>query len=250
MTFSINVYLAFIGLVIFYMFYMIEICLWKEYNYKNQSYDNCQCDDRRSNGLECENEDDNLQNYFNDFSIGYFILAFSSVSLTCHVVHSLTTVLPPPIPMIDFILGSEKKDANASDVNDSSNPDPQDTKCKIGWSISFKVFCCIVSMAFIGCVIASPYVKFIADCPDINDNDYSHYCRTTEDLHCTFPFVHNNETYYGCSKFDTGSNNHGAWCALDANKYGGYKSIGNCQENCPGRKDSSLNNLFSSLSWM
>ena len=245
LTFSINVYLAFIGLVIFYMI-MIDICLWKDYDYKNQSYDKCQCDDRRRNGLECENEDDNLQNYFNDFSIGYFILAFSSVSLTCHVIHSLTIAIPPPIPMIDFILGSKKEDTeentNFIEMTSFNAPGTQsqvkeNTKCKTISYICFKVLCFILSMALIGFIIASPYLKYVGQCPTMNETKASHYCQTTEKKHCTFPFIIENKIYRGCFKRDYSRiHDHVAWCAIDADEYGHWKSIGNCQQNCPGGK--------------
>ena len=240
MTFSINVYLAFIGLVIFYMI-MIDICLWKDYDYKNQSYEKCQCDDRVRNGLQCENENGNVQRYFKNFSVENFILAFSLVSFACHVFHSLIPAIPPPIPMIDFILGSKKENTqeNTYVIEMTSFIEPgsgsqvkESTKCKAIWYICFKVLCFIFSMAFIGFIIASPYLKYVGQCPAINP---SHYCQTTEKIHCTFPFIIENKIYRGCFKRDYSRiYDHIAWCAIDADEYGHWKSIGNCQENCPG----------------
>ena len=250
MTFSINVYLALIGIIIYYLILM-DFCQWKEYDYMDQSYDKCLCDELISRGQKCKNEDDDFQNYLKDFTVENFILAFSSVSLACHIIHSLTIAIPPPIPMIDFILGSSKKATNqenicAIELEKKTEPVPpqvifteKETKSKIGWSWSmcFKVFCFFISIAFIGSVIASPlFVKSIGQCPTTNENDT---CQTTENKYCKFPFMHNNEIYHGCSTVDrdgdsSNNKNDVAWCATDANKYGKYNSFGNCRDNCPG----------------
>ena len=63
MTFSINVYLSLIGMIIYYLILM-DLCPLKENNYKNQNYDQCYCDKlkRDNQQADCKNEEENVQN--------------------------------------------------------------------------------------------------------------------------------------------------------------------------------------------
>ena len=252
MTFSINVYLALIGMIIYYLILM-DLCLWNDDEYKNQSYDNCWCGDGKNNQDErCKSDEEDVQNWLIQFSIENFVLAFALMSLACHVIHSLTIAIPPPIPMIDFILGSEKSKDKENTQSIEMTPPPkktpelenqvEDSKCKIGWSIFFKVFCCILSMMFVGFLIASPFVNFGNEqCQASNQTNSSNTCRTKDNKDCVFPFIHKNRVFYGCSKtdndaisfsMDTGVQPNEAWCAIDPD----FKSFSLCKENCPGGK--------------
>ena len=246
MTFSINVYLALIGMIIYYLI-LLDLCLWKEHNYKNQSYDNCWCGDGKNDQDErCKSNDEDVQNKLIQFSIENFVLAFSLVSLACHIIHSLTIAIPSPIPMIDFILGSEKIKDEEGTQSIEMEPSPkntpkleiqvEDSKCKVGWSICFKVFCSIMSMMFVGFIIASPYINFSNEqCQASNQSNASITCQTKENLDCVFPFLYENQVSYGCSNTkhkDFSLDVKEGWCATDPD----FKSFGICKENCPGGK--------------
>ena len=250
MTFSINVYLALIGMIIYYLILM-DICLLKGNDYGDH-YNRCYCDGSNSNDPKCNDPKLNLQHLFVQFSIDKFTLAFSLVSLACHVIHSLTIAIPPPIPMIDFILGSEKskdeEDTQSIEMTSSPKNKPEleiqveDSKCKIGWSICFKVSCCILLMMFVGFVMALPYVNFGNDqCQASNKTNSSKTCQTNDNKDCVFPFVHHDQVFYGCSKTDNEDIHYSmdkdvrtykAWCATDTN----FEIFDICKENCPGGK--------------
>ena len=71
---------------------------------------------------------------------------------------------------------------------------------------------------------------------------------------CSFPFIHNHITYYGCSVDDHADlhwidkklpflSKSKAWCPTDANEGNGFsefKSVSYCQQNCPGGKPTDL----------
>ena len=248
MTFSINVYLALIGMIIYYLILM-DLCPLKEHDYKNQSYDKCYCDKLKLDNpqADCNSDDEeNVQNMFVKFPIKNFSLGFSLVSLACHVIHSLTIAIPPPIPLIDFILGSSEKATDEENVaielaKQTAIP-PQvifakkETKCKIGWSICFKILSCLLSIMFIGFLIASPYVNFGNKlCQTSNETNSSNTCQTNENKHCVFPFTYNGQVFYGCSKDkhkDFSLDEKQGWCAIDPD----FKSFGICKPNCQGGK--------------
>ena len=252
-TFSINVYLSMIGVVIFYLMSM-DVSLGKEYQYKDQSYFKCLCDElKERNNDQCTNEEnDDVQNKFVGFPIKNFVLSFSIVSLACHVIHSLVVAIPSPIRMIDFILGSEKtndtKGQETAELMEMTSPDKRlsthepkgkDSMCKRGWTICFKVICFILTLAVVGCLGAMPYIHFSFG----KSSSTNSGCPTQSSDKCTFPFVFQNVTYYGCSKVDNevigfhGEGNHSAkaWCAIDAKENGqGAKRYEICKDNCPG----------------
>ena len=252
-TLSINVYLSMIGVVIFYLMSM-DVSLGKEYQFKDQSYYKCMCDELKQKKLsdQCSNEDnDDVQNKFVGFPINNFVLSFSIVSLACHVLHSLVIAIPSPIPMADFILGSkqsnETEGQETADSMEMTSPDsrhsthePKDSKCKRGWTVCFKILCLVLALAVVGCLGAMPYFHFSFGKSLSTTNSG---CPTQSDDKCTFPFVFESVTYYGCSKVDNkvigfrGEGNHSAkaWCAIDAKENGeGAKSYEICEDTCPG----------------
>ena len=255
-TFSINVYLSIVGLLIFYLIHM-DVSLGKEYQYKDQSYDKCLCDKLKKWSDPCTNdENDDFQNKFVNFPIKNFVLSFSIVSLACHVLHSLFVCIPSPVRMSDFILASvkisdtkgqetvESHEMTSFDSKPSSTPEPKAevSKCNLGWTIFLKFICILMTMAVIGFLIAVPYLNIsFGKSTSINPSG----CPTKSNERCTFPFAFKDVTYYGCSKVDNskidfhaeGNGSVTAWCAIDAKENGeGAKSYEICADNCPGGK--------------
>ena len=252
-TFSMNTYLSMIGVLIFFLISK-DVSLGKEYQYKNQAYNKCVCDEFKRIREPCPNEDgDDFQNNFVNFPIQNFVLSFSIVSIACHVIHSLVVVIPPPVPMMDFILGLEKDhDPKGQETRESYEMTPrspdntrstheprvEDSKCKRGWTILFKLLCIVLTLSVVGFLIAVPYLD-LGKSSSIDNSG----CPTKSNERCTFPFVFDNVTYYGCSKDDNevihfyseGNNTAKAWCAINAEENGeGAKSYEICEDNCPG----------------
>ena len=165
-TFSINVYFALIGFIIYHL---TMIHFWEDTytDYKDKSYDQCTCQILKTDyDIECKNEDNNFQNAFVRFHIEVLVLAFSMVSLICHIIHSLVLSIPPPIPMLDFILGStqESKDADNCDeiemisTEEKHKLEIKTKESKLKWSmiIFLKLASFILSIAFVTTLLVAP----------------------------------------------------------------------------------------------
>ena len=128
-TFSFNIYLFLIACSVMYVFEMSLMyrnrhttatsSVKAKHDFKNLKFDQCFCKDEKNDGHYCVNNDKNFQNYLVILQNSIFIYSFIVCHLVFHIIHSLITKLPHPLPMLDFIMGHKEvqKDQLHEDIN-------------------------------------------------------------------------------------------------------------------------------------
>ena len=138
-VFSFNVYLTLIAGIVFILFYELidfrlksSFKLVSRFDFKNTIFDQCTCP-KPDSASHCSNVDMNFQNLLIYLPSEYLLTAFLICSFLLHFLHSCLFSLPPPIPMLNFVMGT----TNAEVINEEFEMKPlQDTssssnpKCK------------------------------------------------------------------------------------------------------------------------
>ena len=173
LTYSINVHLALIAVLIYYFYAVwIDLEFTSSMNFSNFPFNQCPCDVLLENGLPCVNEE--TENSFQNLFIGIpnqpFILCFLVVSILCHLVHSLCTILPVPISLLDYVIGQNS--------NEASTNNPQDALKQTGgykykrFVKGFKIACCFLTLTFIAVLLISPRSTFEVSLDKGNQNSF------------------------------------------------------------------------------
>ena len=128
-TMSINVYLFLIACSMMYLFassiqYRVAnsgttYTVKAKHDFTNQRFDQCFCKGEKQNEFKsyCKNHDTNFQNLLVKVPNQWIIWVFMLCPLVFHIIHSLITALPDPIPMLDFILGRKaSEDSTEQDL--------------------------------------------------------------------------------------------------------------------------------------
>ena len=169
LTYSLNVHLTLIAGVTYFLF-----SLWSIFQnsttviFSNKSFNQCLCDilPEYYNGEECVNTEtqNSFQNKFLYLQTSHFLIAFLSVSISCHVIHSLLIWLPEPQTLLDFIIGSNKEEVHEEAAPETANSEPTisnhpNPRRKSPATI-FKLICCFSAVLYFIGLMTSPFYAF------------------------------------------------------------------------------------------
>ena len=247
-TYSLNCHLALIAGLTYYL-----LQLWiifknsTSLNFSNKPFNQCICEDILPQyNVTCTNEEtaNSFQNKFIGIPNQVIILAFLLTSITCHIIHSMVLVFPPPLTLFQFVSGRqpkpEEKDAIAK--RDLTNSDESRV------SKGVKMTLCLLGAAYVAGLIIVPYYTF--DSYQGNGNllilclttiSYSlivnpllvGICQTLDNYDCQFPFTYQGRNHYYCTTLYNSDISSGSWCSIFDQE---TKSVGECKSSCPKRK--------------
>ena len=146
-TYSINIHFAVISAMIYYLYSIwITFNMASTLNFENKPFDQCPCDVLQENNIPCLNKEteNSFQNVFLGVPIQPFLIAFFVTSVSCHLIHALVTILPPPIKLIHYMVGNNFQDNSASTKK----------------SVKSKVISIVATVAIIIGTMTSPYYIF------------------------------------------------------------------------------------------
>ena len=248
LTYSLNCHFALIAGLIYYL-----LQLWiifkdsTSLNFSNKPFNQCICEDILPQyNVTCTNEEtaNSFQNKFIGIPNQVIILAFLLTSITCHIIHSMVLVFPPPLTLFQFVSGRqpkpEEKDAIAK--RDLTNSDESRV------SKGVKMTLCLLGAAYVAGLIIVPYYTF--DSYQGNGNllfvclttiPYSlivnpllvGICQTLDNYDCQFPFTYQGRNHYYCTTLYNSAISSGSWCSIFDQE---TKSVGECKSSCPKRK--------------
>ena len=244
-TYSINLHFTFVSGTIYYLFQ--EWCLMKQssnLDYTNSAFDQCTCQKLKTLAA-CTNSDDDFQQKFIKYSIPTFLSIFFIASLICHFVQACLTILPPPIRLLDYMLGSIKvhvsklrKTGNEMELHPleeriikslTLQSRIKTTMCKV-----LKMLASLLGLGIVISLLCTPIVLRM-----FFKNLNATTCTTENYKPCLIPFEFNQTTHYSCINASMTDIPYGAkWCptSIDKDDIGTYKTVGLCQDSCPGSK--------------
>ena len=162
-TYSINCHLVFIATSTFYV-YNEWIAMEESsiVNFMDKLFDQCTCDVLAEFGHDCPNRDTehDFQNNFLYWSIPNFLCSLMVTSIILHILQSLITWFPSPIPLQDFVLGIDSKESDSSSIQDF----------KWYW----KIFSFFITIVYIILIFLIPKITFpyLIDDTEITGNEF------------------------------------------------------------------------------
>ena len=135
---SLNVYIALIGCIMYYLFKQSmafressDVTKVAMFDFKGVKFNRCECPDNTKRP-DCFDVKDNFQNYFNFLPNEAFLLSLIVVPFLMHVFHVALLHLTPPVPMLNFVLGSKyEDDVQESKAIDEIEMEPMDITLKV-----------------------------------------------------------------------------------------------------------------------
>ena len=113
---SLNLYISLIGAIMYYLFKQSmahreasEFPLVAMFDFKEIKFNRCECEPGTTEG-HCYNVKYNFQNYFAFLPNEAFLLSLFIAPSLMHVLHAALSHLTPPVPLLNFVLGSKYKD--------------------------------------------------------------------------------------------------------------------------------------------
>ena len=180
-TVSIYLYFAFIGAMIHYLhqrsvdYRASGNPVKTKFDYTNKKFEQCDCRGEESKMTDfCNNTLEDFSNdfiHFSQFHWTILISLFIVSSLTIHLVLSLCKKLPPPTPLLDFIVGRCEADEAIPSANEENPEDgihlqepgteqvplePQKTKPSKKKKLSFKIICFILAIFYLIALFLMP----------------------------------------------------------------------------------------------
>ena len=154
LTYSLNVHLALIAALLFCLYTIwISLEAVSGMNFTNEPFNQCECDLLST----CTNHEteNSFQNIFVGVAIQPFLIAFFVTSVTSHLVHAFILCFPPPLKLVYFFLGGNKK--SPLHITDTSNENNASSNTKI-YKQRF-ILGTVVLLFFTG-MLTSPYFLF------------------------------------------------------------------------------------------
>ena len=122
---SLNIYISLIGAMMYYLFKQSmahreasEFPLVALFDFKEIKFNRCECEPETTKS-HCYEVEYNFQNYIAFLPNEAFLLSLFIVPFLMHVLHASLLHLTPPVPMLNFVLGSKYED----EIQESENID-------------------------------------------------------------------------------------------------------------------------------
>ena len=89
--------------------------------------------------------------------ISPFLISFLVTSVLCHLIHSSIPQLPPPMNLLDFILGQKEESNIDEEHNQEVSSGNTTSPCS---KRNVKISCFVLTICFVALTVTSPYYAF------------------------------------------------------------------------------------------